>query len=136
MNGLTTFFSFITAVGAIGFAIGQWKNGKTKANADGLTEALATIKALRERIISLEESYKNLDDQHKKNHDEIIRLQEQLKYKDSVIKEYLGILQNRDPQLTEFIKFSMESTKYFQGVVPSLVLNVDKILKIVDKRSE
>jgi len=54
--------------------------------------------------------------------------------------EYLSILQNRDPALTEYIKFARETTISFQAIVKSMIEDIRDIKvgvgKIIGKRAE
>jgi hypothetical protein len=103
-------------------AIALWYNGRSQKKSDGLEDATKTIQLLNQRIDAQDVRIAELQQALGEEHDKRVRLEEQIRLKDQTIKEYLDILQNRDPALAEYIKNSSKALE-------SLVAGVSELLK-------
>lgn len=127
MNAYLVFLNSIIALAGVAFVIGQWRNGYFKGNVEALAQANAANKAYQDRIGILEENMKLMYEENKKTHDEVIRMGEQLKHKDDLIKQYVELLQNRNPELVEFMKFTRESAKLMIDNISSITERMEAI---------
>lgn len=103
-------------------AIALWYNGRSEKKSAGLEDATKTIELLKQRIDAQDDRIAELQRDLGEEHDKRVRLEEQIRLKDQTIKEYLDILQNRDPALAEYIKTSSKALE-------SLVAGVGELLK-------
>jgi hypothetical protein len=117
----------LTAAIEIGLFIGSvliaFYTGKSQKKSATLEDFDRTIGLMRERITALEESLAETKKTAAAEHDKVIALETQLKLKDETIKQYLDILQNRDPALAEYMKSSSKALE-------SLVAGVSELLKV------
>lgn len=112
--------------------IATYQNSKRSVKSQGLEDATKTIELLKQRIDEQDRRISDLRNDLLKEHEIRIRLEEQIRLKDTAIKEYLDILQNRDPALTEFIKATTKS-------MDVVVRGIEELLKthrIVTKKSK
>lgn len=140
-------------------AVSQWQIGKKKVKTADMLAAEQTIDLVNERASALEKSLNDTKAQFKKyqdkkeaefkkyqqevtivqqqTHDEVIRLQEQIKHKDGLIEQYTDILQNRDPELKDFMAkmtaftakvndYLIENTRKTEGMLTGM----DKIFDL------
>lgn len=115
MNGFNTFLEIISALGILFFAIGQFRAGRDTAKSNELNDAKNTVQLYQSKMDLLEKEMKEMKAQQKHDGEEIIRLQEQIKHKDDQIKQYVAILQNRDPELQKVltsINVTLEDTNH------------------------
>lgn len=103
-------------------AIALWYNGRSQKKSDGLEDATKTIELLKQRIDAQDDRISELQRDLSEEHDKRVRLEEQIRLKDQTIKEYLDILQNRDPALAEYIKNSSKALE-------TLVTGMTELLK-------
>lgn len=96
-------------------------NSKRSAKSQGLEDATRTIELLTQRINAQDQAIKTLQVDLTAERELRIRLDEQIKLKDKAIKEYLDILQNRDPALNEFIKATTKSMEVLMAGVQELL---------------
>lgn len=102
---LTFAVDAIVAVGVVVFAFAQYRNGKAQGVSTEIATAGGTIDLLQKSVDVLRSELNSAKADLLKEHDEIIRLQESLKHKDEQIKQYLDILQNRNPEMDAFMRF-------------------------------
>lgn len=108
---VTATIEVILAIGVVVFAYAQWRNGKMQGVSNEIVTAGGTIDLLQKSVSVLRGELDETNTKLLKEHDEIIRLQEQLKHKDEQLQQYLQILQNRNPELDAFIKYMTQIAK-------------------------
>lgn len=91
-----TILEAIIAVGVIAFAIGQFVNGRTEKKDAGLVAATNTIEILQKNVDILTQS-------QKEDHDQITRLQEQIKLSTAENDRLTKIIENRNPDLEKVL---------------------------------
>lgn len=106
----------MTAIGVLFYAIGQWRQGRTKTDTDAVKNANDVITTYKSRIEQLESDNKRYSENQHKNTQEIGRLQGIVEGKDKDIARMNAILENRNPELTTFmatmIKANEEQAKH------------------------
>ena len=144
MDAFQVFLNTIIATGVIAFAIGQFKTSRNKKDSDNIKGANDIILLLNNRLDVMDKEVAESKLMQQKHHDEIIRLQEQLKHKDQEIKRLLDILRDRNPETEKFMKVVgdaaskshgyMESTQRMLGEIQIWITNVDKRLASIGSR--
>lgn len=95
-SGFQVFIGFLVSVGVAAYSVGQWRAGRA-------TAAASTIKLLQDRASALETAFKDEQAITKKDHEEIIRLQEELKHSKEENARLLSIIANRNPDLEKVL---------------------------------
>jgi len=114
----------ILYVGAfVGSVVLAFFTGKSNKKSRTLEDFDRTVQLMKERISALEVSLAETKEKAATEHDKVVALETQLKLKDETIKQYLDILQNRDPALAEYMKSSSKALE-------SLVAGVSELLKV------
>lgn len=135
---IASIISLGVLIAGFGYGYAQFKQGGKKLATDDIDLFNEQIKALKliidQQKETAAENSKKRDDEIAALRGDVQRLTQEIgklqginQEKDKKIKELTDLLANRDPALTDFIKFSIESTKYFQGVVPGLISDVKEI---------
>lgn len=91
-------------VGGFVYVIAQAYNGRGQKKLDDLTEADKTIKLIRDRADALELRVKDLERSLIEEQKKIVALETEKTYIEKLNKQYLDILQNRDPELLKFME--------------------------------
>ena len=124
-----TLLNVILLIGGSAFIIGQWRNGGNKKNSDAVINANNTIDLLNKRIVVLEGN-------SKEQHDDIIRMQEQIKHKDMLIQQYEAIFKNRNPEMEIFMKNMTDSVQGFQDYIKIHTKQMEDLLKVIQLMAE
>jgi len=118
----------IAAVGVIfaglGYLWGQIFAGKNKATTEDYNLLNTRLNSLQN---TCDAQQKELADLHL----QVGKLQGINEEKEKKIKELTELLQNRDPGLSEYIKFARETTTSFQNIVTNMVADIQEIKKNV-----
>lgn len=122
-------------IAGAGYGIGKFLEGKNKASQD-------TIKVFTDQISGLNAVCEQQAKQiltlqlHDKDHtQEIGRLGGVIEEKEKKIKEMSDILANRDPQLSDFIKMTIENNKIYKPVFDQMIKDIGDIKNLLnDKR--
>jgi uncharacterized coiled-coil protein SlyX len=101
--GAQVFFSAVTAMGVVIFAVAQWRNGRYKVDSDAMVNANNTIDILNKRIGAQEDRIKELQLLSTTQKEELARMDER-------VKLYKEVFQNRNPEMVEFIKHMTSSS--------------------------
>lgn len=124
-------------VAGAGYGYGQFYKGKNSKTLEDTTLFTEQLEALKKIIIeqkeaSIETSKKRdtemnlLREDIKKHTQEIGRLQGINEEKEKKIKELTDILANRDPALTEYIKFGRDAILEFKKGMEFIINKLDK----------
>lgn len=138
--------AILIGVGGLSYAVGQFKLGRTKKNeeeqkkkSEEITNQINVIKLLRDQIDALEKVVENTGRQCsefkediKKLIQEVGRLQGVIESKDKQITELNNIIANRDPALTDYIKFGRETGLKAQALLEAIHTRLDVIEKNKD----
>lgn len=89
-------------IAAAGYFMGQFRQGQNNRRKDDIEGKKGVLDLLQEQVDSLEE----MVEKHKT---EIVILQTQNNEKDKKIKEYMELIQNRNPEMLAFMKFITET---------------------------
>ena len=112
-----TFWQAVTGIGVVAFALAQWANGKTKKKGDRMEDANNTIDLLNKRITAQESRIGELETANVAQRDEITRLDER-------VKLYREVLQNRNPEMVEFMRVmeqhAVQSAEYMKATSDNL----------------
>ncbi len=109
-----------------GYAYAQFTKGKNEKNNEDYKLLTTRVDALQRLCDAQQIDLNNL-------HQELGKLKGINEEKDKKITELNAILQNRDPALNEFIKYSTESTRYFLDIVPKIVKQLENITENLKK---
>ena len=104
MEGLLITINICIAIGGVIFAIGQWRNGRSKKESDALSTANSTIDLLSKRADAFQKELEDMRKMHHENEIKIAKLEEVNKHKDALLEQYLRIISNRNPELEETLK--------------------------------
>ena len=104
METFANVLNIIVILGGLIFVIAQWKNGKGVKNAGDISIANSTIDLIQKQANAIGVELEKAQKQIKLDHDDIIRLQEANKHKDQLLKEYMTIITNRNPELEVVLK--------------------------------
>jgi hypothetical protein len=100
-QAVATYGTFLfMGIASISIAVTSLRKGRSES----IEDSERTIELMKSRISALEISLTETKVSLASEHDNVVKLQTELKLKDQTIKEYLDILRNRDPALSEFIK--------------------------------
>lgn len=95
-SGFQVFLGFMISVGVIAYAIGQWRTGRA-------VSAASTIQLLQDRADTLEKAFTDAQTESKQDHEEIIKLQSELKHTKEENARLLAIIANRSPDLEKVL---------------------------------
>lgn len=98
----------ITLLGFGGAIWVFWRNGTTRASAEVINLYKIQVDQLKDEVRTLREQISSLTQQ-------VGHLQGEVGEKDKKIKDYLGILQNRNPELEGFIRLVSEVATAAKG---------------------
>ncbi len=99
----------VNICGLIAFTVGQFRNGKVKSNSDEIATANTTIGLLKSSLDVMEKNLAEEKSLRLQDHDELVRVQEQLKHSKEKNGELMAILQNRNPELESLLKLLQTS---------------------------
>lgn len=114
-------------IAGAGYGYGQFYRGKNARTSEDYTFLSNRIETLQGVCDKQQEEINGHQSEIKNLRQEVGRLQGVNEEKEKKIKELTDILANRDPQLTEFIKFSRDSTAFFKVIVDNLVKDIRDI---------
>ena len=105
---LNTMLQAVIAFGVIvagaGYVFSQFKKGRNQQSQDDLVNQNQTFDLMRKQVDALqllaEDNEKKIDDLSR----QVGLLQIEIEKRDKIITDYLNILQNRNPELEEFMK--------------------------------
>jgi hypothetical protein len=121
----TLSFSDYLSVGAILIVIvgiiAQVIAARGQAKSEGLDDAAKTVELLEKRINAQSDRITELEKSDAEKTKDILHLQELISLKDNTIKQYLEILQNRSPDLTQFIVDQRESTRIIETSLKAIL---------------
>ena len=92
----------------IGYCYSQFKTGKSAATKDSLESQNELTQYLRDQIDGYKEIAKEQNSKISNMEKQIASMQAIISEKDSTIKKYLDILQNRNPELDQFMQESRQ----------------------------
>jgi hypothetical protein len=101
----------VSFFGITAFGIGKLLSGFRSGKADQETEADRALRIAREANSVFERRIKELEFQAKENMKAIAQLQGELKSANETAKQYLAILQMRDPKFESYMESSMTLLK-------------------------
>jgi hypothetical protein len=137
INNLGNIAQWGTLVAIIIYGISQWLSGRSNAKSADMLDAERTIKLIKERADALELKLKQQDEDNKKiqqeQNNQIIRLEERVKHLDGLNKQYVEILQDRDPELKEFMKNMSTAVDFFKAYVIENSRRTEGMLTSMDK---
>jgi hypothetical protein len=96
--------SFGILIAGVGYAVGQFKKGESEGKMDDTSVKQGVFDLLQKEVTALE---KMVADDEK----EMAVLKTQVDEKDKKVKEFMEILQNRNPELTNYITTSYSYMK-------------------------
>lgn len=121
--------SVIFIVGVI-YAIAQAFNGRGQKKLDNVTEAGRTIQLIKDRADALELRVDELETQGIEDQKKIAAITAEKSYIENLNKQYLEILQNRNPELEKFMK---NTSLALEGLLKGIDSMLEQQKKILDK---
>lgn len=116
-------------IAGFGYFYAQFFQGKNKKTKEEFELFTVQLEALRKLCEQQKDQIRSLEEDSKKHTSEIGRLTGIVESKDKTIAELNAVLQNRDPQLGEHIKFSRESIAEFKESIKKITEQLDQISK-------
>lgn len=120
-------------IAGAGYGFGKYYEGKNKASKDTLDLFNAEFDSLRKLASEQAKQIEILQADIKKHTLEIGRLGGVIEEKNKTISDLTALIQNRDPSLTEYIKFAREAILEFKDTVKRIHDRVDLNDKTSDK---
>lgn len=87
---------------AAGYGLGKYREGQNSRRKDDIENKRSSFELLQDQVDALEVMVG-------KQKEDIIILQTQNSEKDKKIKEYMELIQNRNPEMNQFIKYLTET---------------------------
>jgi chromosome segregation ATPase len=94
------------------------------------------LDALKKICDDQADQIKTLQEDIRTHGQEIGRLKGINEEKERKIKELNDLLANRDPALSDFIKFSMDSAKAYQPIVESIIKSLNEIKSLLGNKRQ